>query len=300
MAENKARGWAFTMYDFEEKLKVLIEKDIDAKPAVSYIVAGRENCPETGKEHLQGYVHFTNAVTMKSAKKWLGDNTVHVERARLNASKNREYCVKEGKIEIEKGDIPTQGSRTDLSAIKKRIVDEGASVREVLDENLVTSYQELRFAESVAKYGSQKLREKPIVKWFCGPPGCGKTSAAIEEAIQICGDDWWKSSGNLKWWDGYFGQSGVIIDDLRRDFCKFHELLGILDRYPYRVEYKGGSQMLKADHIWITCPKSPEELWEGRVDEDLKQLMRRIDSVERWTEIRENQDKDDETKFRRR
>ena len=82
-----------------------------------------------------------------------------------------------------------------------------------------------------------------------------------------------------KWWEGYDGQEVVIINDYRKDFCKFHELLNLLDRYPYRVECKGGSRQFTSKTIVITTPLSPEETWENRTSEDLGQLLRRIDNI---------------------
>ena len=38
---------------------------------------------------------------------------------------------------------------------------------------------------------------------------------------------------NYKWWEGYDGHEVVLLDDIRKDFCKFHELLTLLDIYPY-------------------------------------------------------------------
>ena len=83
---------------------------------------------------------------------------------------------------------------------------------------------------------------------------------------------------DLKFWDGYYGQKYVIIDDFRKDFCTFHELLRILDRYPYRVHIKGSSLYLEATTIIITSCFGPEEVYETR--EDLQQLMRRIDKIQ--------------------
>jgi len=82
-----------------------------------------------------------------------------------------------------------------------------------------------------------------------------------------------------KWWDGYCGQSEVIIDDYRRDLCTFAELLRLFDRYPHTVEFKGGSCQFLAKTIVVTTSKGPKETWEGRCDEDLAQLCRRINEI---------------------
>ena len=70
-----------------------------------------------------------------------------------------------------------------------------------------------------------------------------------------------------------------LLMTIARTFCKFHELLNLLDRYPYRVECKGGSRQFTSKTIVITTPLSPEETWENRTSEDLGQLLRRIDNI---------------------
>ena len=82
---------------------------------------------------------------------------------------------------------------------------------------------------------------------------------------------------NFKWWEGYDGHKTVLIDDFRKDYCKYHELLTLLDIYPIRVETKGGSRQVQFDTIYITSPYSPEETYDTR--EDIFQLTRRITQV---------------------
>jgi len=119
---------------------------------------------------------------------------------------------------------------------------------------------------------------KTEVYWYYGPTGTGKSRAANVEAPHA----YWKSPVD-KWWDGYSGQEDVIVDDYRRDLCTFATLLRLFDRYPLRVEYKGGSCEFRSKRIFITSPKSPKDTWtEGekpRTDEDIQQLLRRITKI---------------------
>lgn len=85
--------------------------------------------------------------------------------------------------------------------------------------------------------------------------------------------------GTNKWWDGYEQQECVIVDDYRRDLCTFAELLRLFDRYPMRVECKGASVEFYSKVIIITTPKAPADTWEGRCEEDIRQLERRIFEV---------------------
>jgi len=137
-----------------------------------------------------------------------------------------------------------------------------------------TSFQAIQVAKEMLKYAEVKRTWKPDVRWYHGSTGSGKTRSAVEEFPNA-----WMSGRNLKWWEGYDAHPEVIIDDFRRDFCTFHELLRILDRYEYRVETKGGSRQLLAKVMIITCPWAPEVLYSTRSSEDVSQLCRRIDNI---------------------
>lgn len=117
---------------------------------------------------------------------------------------------------------------------------------------------------------------KPLIRWFYGSTGSGKTRQAYEDAKTL-GLTPYTCMATTKWWEGYDAHEYVIIDDMRKDFCKFHDLLRMLDRYPYLVECKGGSRQLLAKTIIITTTHRPEELYSGR--EDINQLLRRIDEI---------------------
>lgn len=88
---NKSINYAFTVFETEDS-KVKPIDEIDCK----YIIIGKEICPKTGKDHLQGYVHFKNAITLLSAKKRLGANTAHLEACKGSIQQNIEYCKKNG------------------------------------------------------------------------------------------------------------------------------------------------------------------------------------------------------------
>ena len=78
--------------------------------------------------------------------------------------------------------------------------------------------------------------------FFYVKTGSGKTRTAFEEFPKIY------TPLSYKWWEGYEGQTEVLIDDFRKDWCKFHELLKLLDRYPFKVEAKGSHHQLMATH----------------------------------------------------
>lgn len=110
--------------------------------------------------------------------------------------------------------------------------------------------------------------------------GTGKSRKAFEQYPQA-----YYKMPTTKWWDGYDRHEVVVVDDYRTNMCTFGELLRLFDRYPLLVELKGGTVNFLAKTIVITTPKSPRETWEGRCEEDLQQLLRRIEHVVHFPRI---------------
>ena len=222
-------------------------------------------CPTTKKKHLQGYIAFKNAKTFKQTKRWFGLDKIHIESAKADDYANEKYCSKEQVI-IEKGEPMKQGKRTDIERAIE-IVKETGSIGKVLDH--VYNYQAVRHAELYMKYKEPEVvRPNLQVINIWGESGKGKTRYVYENETRIY------KPINYKWWDGYDGHEVVLLDDIRGDFCKFHELLNLLDIYPIKVESKGGSRQLRAQKIYITTPRPLTEMYQTR--EDIYQLERRI------------------------
>lgn len=167
-----------------------------------------------------------------------------------------------------------QGTRSDISALVTAIQN-GKRGRVLFEEH---PGEFIKYTRGVDKACSlyDPVRDFPTrVFWFYGPTGSGKSRAALDEGGP---EAYWKNATDF-WWDGYTDQECVIIDDYRKDFCKFSDLLRLFDRYPLRLNVKGSTVSFVAKKIYVTSPKDPEETWAGRTDEDLLQLMRRISEV---------------------
>ncbi len=82
----------------------------------SYMIAGNETCPTTGRQHWQVYIAYLNKVRFSTVKADFGPNFKHVEKCRGSPQKNIDYCKKDGDF-IEHGvpDLVGQGKRNDLA-----------------------------------------------------------------------------------------------------------------------------------------------------------------------------------------
>lgn len=234
---------------------------------VLYLIVGKE-IGKCGTPHYQGYMYFKNPRSLTSLKKLLPRAHFSVP-ARGTHGENRKYCSKDGDVLVEKGTCPQQGERTDIEQVRDELKS-GANMRRIVD--VAPSYQSIKMAEVWLKYNEPGKNWKPEVKWFYGQAGSGKTKAAVE----WLGDDYFPPT-SFKWWEGYDGHENVLLDEIRGDYCKYHEMLKLLDRYKHRVECKGGSRQLLAKKIAITSCFHPKDLWPTIEDKD--QLLRRIDEI---------------------
>lgn len=264
---DAARNYCFTFNNYPDCLE-----SFNAKLAeyCTYSIYGKE-VGESGTPHLQGYFQLKKKERLTGvAKKFPG---CHFAVAKGGYEANVDYCSKEGQV-FTHGVPATVGQRAGLSEAvvfvtqKRKISDVASAFPEVF-----VKYH--RGLEALSSAIATTRNFKTEVYWFYGATGTGKSRRFADTEP----DGYWKPATN-KWWNGYDGHDAVIIDDYRRDFCTFAELLRLFDRYPMSVETKGGTRPFLAKRLYITSPKSPQDTWEGRTEEDLAQLLRRIEHIE--------------------
>ncbi|UUG66199.1 replication associated protein [Calfel virus LSF17_cyc102] len=221
-----------------------------------YGIFGKEVGEETHTPHLQGYINLRKPKRFKSIKDGIG-HRAHIEAARGSDRENRAYCSKGIDI-FEHGEIPKQGSRSDLHRVVESIKKKAS--KEYVAENHPIEY--IKYGRGIDNYikviKSIKQRDfKTEVHFYWGPTGTGKSKKANEEANKI-GTVYHKPRG--EWWDGYEQQDCVIMDDFY-GWIPYDELLRLCDRYPYRVPVKGGYEIFNSKHIFITSNKPIDELY---------------------------------------
>ena len=265
-----------------------------------------ELAPSTRTRHLQGYFCLTTPRTLRGVKQTVFGTermrAVHLEAAKGSKDQCKAYCSKEESRDSEAGfgytelgdfeAVPErrgQGARNDIHSAARAIAD-GAEISAIAQDfpDTFVKYHRGFTALQSALHAKPRVREPggvfepPRVYWFHGSTGTGK-SHAVYEAVGDA-DLYVKPPGN-SWFDGYRGQSTILLDDYRSSWFPFSYLLRLLDRYPLQVEVKGGYVQFRASVIYITCPKSPDVLYadlEVRSEGSLAQLLRRITEVRRF------------------
>jgi hypothetical protein len=239
---------------------------------IVYAIWQVEQAPSTRRLHCQAYLRYSCQVPLSTVINYFKDRA-HVELSEGNEEQNIAYCSKDesrvlGPFEI--GEKAKPGKRKDIDVVRD-MVKAGKGMRDIV--MVASSYQGMKCAELMQKY-MERGRDPatpPEIRWYYGSTGSGKTRSALEEF-----PDAWVSNRNGQWFDGYDAHEVVVFDDFRKDFCEFHVLLRLLDRYPYRVAIKGGFRQFVARVVIITCPWAPDVLYSNRAQEDIGQLLRRI------------------------
>lgn len=268
MPAQRFRNVCFTDFDVtpehQEVLKAYVE--------FTYVIVGLEVCPNTQRQHLQGYAELKDKVAIGTLRALMPQG--HFENRRGMAAEAATYCKKEGNF-WEVGVMKQQGKRSDIATVKD-MMRGGAGMEHIITNT--DSYQAMSFAIKALPFFEQKRDWVPVVHWFHGPSGTGKTSTAYEGAIAKYGRVHIQNAA-CPWWQGYDAHEAVIIDEVRAGSAlNFVTLLSLLDRYPCTIECKGGSRQFLAREIWLTSPFDPHTMYH-RGEEEVRQLLRRLTEI---------------------
>lgn len=227
-----SRDYVFTTWE---------EPNID-NDKCRYWVYGKELCPTTHREHYQGFIIFNRTCRIPGAKRILGGGDgAHLEPRRGTRHQADEYARKDGEIK----------SYGRLEAFTQN---------ELFKQPI--SYLIKEYPAFYCRYhkGLEMLKNFDVPKWrdvevfiLWGEPGTGKTRHVMEM------DDVYKIDSPYKWWDGYSGESILLIDDYEPGMIERGMLLNICDGYKLRLETKGGHTWALWKKVYITSNKNPME-----------------------------------------
>lgn len=302
-AGQRVSRFIFVVNNWTEEEYSKITEDFALQ--TKWLIVAKEKGDKEGTPHLQGACVLGKQWTWGNLKKVPGLERAHLEIMKGTPQDSLDYCSKDDPHPFVHGELPSPGKRNDLRLATDRILA-GASVRELArDPEAATCVVKFHKGLTVLRsLNTPKRTEKPIVVWMYGPTGTGKTRCALKSgravarAIGRGEGDLWMSSGGLRWFDGYDGQTVAVLDDIRSKLVgSFAFFLRLLDRYPMDVEFKGGFVAWVPRVIFVTCPYSPDECFATRathIPEDIAQLQRRISWV---VKVDEEYDKANRAKF---
>lgn len=245
-----------------------------------------EKCPKTGKLHWQFFVKLKNPVRIPGAKKELGLDGVHLEKHSWGKEENMEAYCKKSRTAIAEtyfkyGENVSQGSRTDLEDLKKKIED-GAKVDDLLMEDTKSVARNYKTLSKIEDIVMRKKYRTEMTKglWYYGYTGVGKSHKAFEgytpETHYVL------NLNDKGWWEGYTQQETVIINDFRGEL-KLNDLLLLVDKWPHSVPRRGREPMpFLSKTVIVTSALAPCDVYKNALSSEDRadQLERRFEVIQ--------------------
>lgn len=279
------RAWCFTLNNPTDEETVLLPKHLpsDSFPRCIAVIYQLET-GENGTPHIQGYCRFNRQRTLSNVRLILP--RAHWEPAKGSIQQNLDYCGKlVGRLgepvilgfgNLRPGDSDSRKPHLKRSAFVDlvattpditipELIDQGALEIVATQPNLLGTLRGLLYKDL--------RRDGVTVDLYYGLTGTGKSRLAYSKYP----DAFRKASG--PWWDGYAGETTVILDDFDDHFMPIGDLLRVLDRYPMRTPVKGGFVQLVANHFIVTSNHLPAEWYPDAVQKRLDAVTRRFNTV---------------------
>lgn len=283
--ESRRINWCFT--DFCEPR---ITEDVPgiAPDQVRYLVAQKEICPDTGREHWQGYVQLNVKQRLSTVRNLLPG--AHWEPAKGTVDENIAYCTKTdsrkpGTEPVFYGEPINKGTRTDLASFREA-VKSGKRKLELI-ENYDTIFARYpRFYSMLQGMYRPAPVEREVIL-LIGPSGCGKSRYVHDRHGMDPEFYTIPLTSTSIWFDNYDGQKVVLLDEFAGAASKVSLvfLLRLIDRYVECVPVKGGYVWFNPSTIYITTNLEPSKWYDFTSrEEQYKALLRRFTKVLHWQE----------------
>lgn len=233
--DPRGRNWCFTDYDVSSSLGSFLPTNVRDK--VRYIIRQRERCPNSGREHYQGWLQLSEHQSMA----WLKKNisvTAHFESCRGSEAANDKYCSKL-KSQIGQpesfGSYKKQGSCATNEELAQLVMDGKSMV------DLCTTAPSLMLMHCKKVLDFRLMMNPPKTRKFMkifflyGEPGSNKSpyADALYPRAYTMHDHY------AGWADGYDGEETIIIDEFT-GLYPLPLLLQLCDSNKLRLPVKGG------------------------------------------------------------
>lgn len=157
-------------------------------------------------------------------------------------------------------------SKTDWDAVK------AAAKAGTIDEVPANIY--IQHYGTLCRIAKDHARPKDMIRnayvWW-GPTCTGKSRKARE----LAGAGAFIKDADTKWWDGYQGETEVVIDDFT-GLIGIGKLLRWFDRYSTNFEVKQSSTPNNVNNFYITSNIDPREWFPTATDDQKAALLRRL------------------------
>lgn len=288
VTDSRHRRWILTVPAEGEKGVTRDELEQVLAPYDSYL--GQLERGEGGTDYLHWQLVVVHAEPIRFSTLRKKLPTAHLEPVRdLRAS--LAYVQKEDtRVEDEpalcKGEIkpgPGQGHRSDLDALRARILDG----QETADELILSDSGAWRHSRMVGDLVTARDRARlgaalrtVRVRVIYGDTGTGKTLAAIEGLRRlgsVCRVTHWGSGA----FDGYDSQESLILDEFAGQPA-LSELLTWLDVYPVDLPARYRARPAAYSRVVLCTNTAPWSWYPHAPKAQRAALARRLHLVEHW------------------
>ena len=272
-----------------------LEKHLAGNPNIKEFAFQLEK-GESGTKHFQIYVAYTtNQRGKRMRETWPG---CHIDIRRGKREQAIAYCSQDEYEGVSKGRIEgpwiklsqEQGKRNDLLAVKEKL-DKGADMIDVAKEHFGEWVKHYRAFEKYQTMLIPKRDWKTVNVCIIGNPGDGKTRY-VQDLCKAQGIDLFVASvpekrGGKAWFDGYKGQTHVLMDDYRGEY-ELSFFLRLIDRYPMQVEVKNSHTQWAPKYIYFTTNVVPWKWYNKTLleydikdvsDHETHAVMRRFEKI---------------------
>lgn len=246
---------------------------------ISYFVCQTE-IGETGNHHFQAYVELTRKMRLSTAVRLF---KCHVTCRVSTAANASNYCKDPEKraaitlhdssgdrtclfCEVGELSIPEQGRRNDLESLKTDI-DDGVDYVQLWNDHWASMLRYHKAVDAYKKVQGEKRTWTTDVIVLWGESGVGKTLLAQQYLEDTYGTHGVYEQNASKWWDGYTGQPGVIVNEFsgEKGQWPFPVWKRLCDAGAVMVEPKNGAVQFLARTIIFTSNYDPREWWDGKI-----------------------------------
>lgn len=292
---SRYRLWCFTFFGHPQpdpNPPIFLDINLGNILNALAIAYQEELAPDTGRRHWQGVMRLKTPLSLQRMKEIRLLEGAHWEPCK-NLEQSLKYCSKEdtrapGAVPVDMGDWGHQGRKSGAASLVSTVIENPQMTeREMLDlfptEFVRYPGALMRIRNALGLCRDSNTPHTVVV--VVGPSGFGKSRYVAEHYPPP--DAYYKSLGTERWWQDYAGQLTVVFDDFTGAVIKFRDLLNLLDRYPQKVELKGGSVDYLATTTVITSNRPPHQWYQPEVValHGLDALLRRLTHIIEFTAV---------------
>lgn len=253
---GRSRSWCWTLNNWtEDDLQKI--KDIGA----TYTIYGKE-VGNSGTPHLQGFSYFPHTRSLTTLKKQAPVFTrAHLEIRLGTLRQAIDYCKKDGDY-TEIGECPNMREPAGNEWSECIRLAESGEMNMLKEEYPRHYLQHFKTLMSIRAFNNKPIDGPLEHEWWYGTTGTGKSKKAWEDY-----PDHYSKAVN-KWWDGYYGQDVVVIEEWEpKNEMTAAKLKIWADRYPFPAEIKGGTlQRVRPTKIIVTSNYTIDECFPNPQD----------------------------------